>query len=314
MPGTTPTAPAPVDRPGRVLILDDAPSLPAVLARAAVTAPRRHGQHLPDLTVEQREVRTDVSRLAAYDRVCGFALRDTVPSTWLHVLTFPLQAVLMADREFPLALPGLVHVRNQMVQHRPVRATETLSLRASARDLRPHRRGAQVDLVGQAHVGEELVWEGVSTYLARGVRLRPEAAPEHPQDEAQPAAAELPALDPAEATTETLWRVPAGIGRRYAGVSGDVNPIHLNPLAARAFGFRRTIAHGMWVHARALAVLEPRLPERYAVQVAFRKPLFVPGRVTFLARAGEPADGGNSWTFAVRSPSRDRVHLLGRLG
>ena len=56
-------------------------------------------------------------------------------------------------------------------------------------------------------------------------------------------------------------RVPGDIGRRYAAVSGDRNPIHLYPLTARAFGFPRAIAHGMWLKARTLAALEGRLPE-----------------------------------------------------
>ena len=49
------------------------------------------------------------------------------------------------------------------------------------------------------------------------------------------------------------WRVPDDIGRRYAKVSGDVNPIHMSSLTAKALGFKRAIAHGMWVKAHALA-------------------------------------------------------------
>jgi acyl dehydratase len=64
------------------------------------------------------------------------------------------------------------------------------------------------------------------------------------------------------ALTVARWWVPADAGRRYAPLSGDWNPIHLNALAARLFGFRRAIAHGMWVKARCLAALEGRLPER----------------------------------------------------
>ena len=68
----------------------------------------------------------------------------------------------------------------------------------------------------------------------------------------------------------------ADTGRRYAGVSGDVNPIHLHPLTARAFGFPRAIAHGMWTAARALAALEGRLPDALTCDVAFGKPVLLP--------------------------------------
>jgi len=59
----------------------------------------------------------------------------------------------MAEPGFPLALPGLVHVRQRIAQHRPVDAGEALDLRATATGLRPHPRGAQVDLVGEVRSG-----------------------------------------------------------------------------------------------------------------------------------------------------------------
>lgn len=40
-----------------------------------------------------------------------------------------------------------------------------------------------------------------------------------------------------DARANAVWRVSADVGRRYATVSGDVNPIHLSALAARALGF-----------------------------------------------------------------------------
>jgi hypothetical protein len=58
----------------------------------------------------------------------------------------------------------------------------------------------------------------------------------------------------------------------------------------------------MWTKARCLAALEPSLPDAYEVSVQFRKPLLLPGRVTF-ERAGE--------RFRVRRG--DSVGLVGRL-
>ena len=55
------------------------------------------------------------------------------------------------------------------------------------------------------------------------------------------------------------WHLPDDLGRRYASVSGDRNPIHMHALTAKAFGFPRAIAHGMWTKARCLAALEPSL-------------------------------------------------------
>jgi acyl dehydratase len=98
------------------------------------------------------------------------------------------------------------------------------------------------------------------------------------------------------------------VGRRYAAVSGDVNPIHLNPLVAKLFGFRRAIAHGMWLKARCLAALEGRLPDALTAEVEFKSPLLLPSTVGF---ASHLQDGG--WTFTVAEASSSRPHLNGSI-
>jgi acyl dehydratase len=279
----------------RVIKLDGPPNLAVLFARAAATSIGRGGV-LADAEVLRPAVRVDRTRLAAYDRVCGFALRDALPSTYLHVLVFPLQVALMVDRSFPLGLPGLVHIRNRVVAHRPVDSGEVLTLRSSARGLRPHAKGAQVDLVGEVRVGAELVWEGVSTYLARGAQAVGEVGPEaSPEVQLGP-----------DSRANAVWHVPADMGRRYASVSGDVNPMHLSSLAARAFGFPRTLVHGMWTKAHALASLESRLPSSYAVDVAFSQPLLLPSVANFVA-----VQQDQGWDFAVRPARAAGDHLRG---
>src|SRR5439155_5931280 len=99
-------------------------------------------------------------------------------------------------------------------------------------------------------------------------------------------------LDADDATA--IWRVPGDVGRRYAAVSGDRNPIHLNGMAARLLGVKGPIAHGMWMKARCLAVFERRIPDVARAEVAFKTPLRIPTEVRFASR---PRDGG--WAFAL---------------
>ena len=222
------------------------------------------------------------AQLAAYDRVCGLPLTDVLPPTYPHVLAFPLQMALMSDRSFPLALPGLVHVRNRIELLRPVGAGEPLDLEVWAERFAPHRSGATVDLCASVAAGGEEVWRGALDLPGpRGDGARRCAGGRRRR-----------AVGELERVSAT-WRVPDDAGRRYAKVSGDVNPIHLSGLTAKAFGFKRAIAHGMWVKARALAALAGRLPDAFAVDVAFRKPLFLPSTVT-LSTARRPAAAGTS--------------------
>jgi len=290
-----------------VEILDRLPATGPMLARAALTSFGKPGARagLPRRSVLLRGLEQDAGRLAGYARVCGFTLRDRVPATWLHVLTFPLQTHLLTSRDFPFAAAGMVHVANRMTLHRPVLVGERLDLEVHTDNLRAHRAGVALDVVEQVRVGDETVWDGVSTYLVKGARMPEGAAGADAAPEVDAGARTEPADLP---RPWAVWRLHGRLGRDYASVSGDVNPIHLHPLAAKAFGFPRTIVHGMWTHARALAALDGRLPDAYTATVAFRKPVLLPSTVTFGAR---PAGGG--WEFAVTGRDGERVHLTGRV-
>jgi acyl dehydratase len=275
-------------------VLDAPPNMAALFAKAAVTA-RGRGGDLPDTRLARTGVAVDLAEVAAYARVCGFDVADTLPVTYPHVLAFPLQVALMTDRSFPLALPGLVHVRNRIDVVRPIGLSEPLDLEVWAEQFARHRSGATVDLCASVSAGGNEVWRGRSTYLARGAKA-PEGAPDA---DVEVRVGELP-------RAVATWRVPDDAGRRYAKVSGDVNPIHLSGLTAKAFGFKRAIAHGMWVKARVLAALANRLPEALSVDVGFRKPLFLPSTVVL-----STARGDSGWDFAIRNATSGAEHLVG---
>jgi hypothetical protein len=250
----------------------------------------RRPDELPDRVLSREGVVVDRGHLAAYDRVCGFRLRDELPPTYPHVLAFPLALELMAG-SFPFSPLGVVHIANRIEQDRPLRADERLDLHVHAEGLAPHPRGRQFDVVAEAAVDGVAVWRGRSTYLHR---------------EGSGGGGGRTDFEPPRA--RALWRVPGDVGRRYAAVSGDRNPIHLHPLAARAFGQKGAIAHGMWTKARCLAALEGSLPAAFAVEVRFKTPLRLPGRAGFGrrgdeffvwdARSGRPVLDGRTSTAA----------------
>jgi acyl dehydratase len=263
--------------------------------RLPFVAPRGRSDEVPELTLVLKDVSADRDRLAAYDRVCRFPLRDELPATYPHMLAFPLQLSLMTDASFPFPPLGLVHISNRIEQHRPIDAAEQLRLKVWATPLESHPRGTQVTLRSEARVGEGIVWEESSTYLKRGGSKSGGGA-----DREQRAGEELPVT--------ATWRLPGDLGRRYGSVSGDLNPIHIHPLSARLFGFPTAIAHGMWTKARCLAALDPHLPRRFTVEVSFRKPILLPATVEFSER--EDAAGIE---FAVRGAGKGTPHLDGNV-
>jgi acyl dehydratase len=113
------------------------------------------------------------------------------------------------------------------------------------------------------------------------------------------------------ASTEDLpatatWKLPGDLGRQYAGVSGDRNPIHMHPLSAKLFGFPTAIAHGMWTKARCLSALGPRLDDKFTAEVAFRKPILLPATVKFAEKLSDGAI-----RFGVRDARKGTPHLDG---
>jgi acyl dehydratase len=288
---------------GRTHTFSSAPSTLPLYARAvlpglplvgSLPGVRHSGTDAPDLTLVREGVRTDPGHLADYTAVCGFRLSDTLPLTYPHLAAFGLQLALMTDTAFPFAPMGAVHVANTITSHRPLRTGETFDVRVHAADLRPHPKGRLIDLVSVARVEGETVWDETMTLLHRG---RPDAS----------VTDDLPLRNTEPPDGPSRWRVPADIGRRYAAVSGDRNPIHLYGVTAKAFGFPRQIAHGMWTKARCLAALQGRLPDALTVQVAFRKPVLLPTTVAF----GSAPDGAGGTTFGVTSAPDGSAHLVG---
>jgi len=265
------------------------------------------GGEIPELDLSLEGVVADPAEVAAYAKVCGFGLRDHLPPTYAHVLAFPLHMAVMADGGFPFGAVGLVHVENRIEQRRRIGIGEELTIRVRPTKLAPHPKGQTFSLLTEVTVDGELAWTSVSTMLRRGgggagaetSAMRKEVRPDASGDFAS-----LPADAPAGAE----WKLGGDLGRRYAAVSGDRNPIHMHSLTAKPLGFPGAIAHGMWTKARCLAALDSRLPNSFSVDVRFRKPILLPARVEF-ASAGE----GEEIAFAVRGARKQTPHLDGRV-
>ncbi|MDI3422461.1 MaoC family dehydratase [Streptomyces luteolus] len=278
-----------------VVRLDSAPSLAPLLARGALRSPLKRvaqGAVAPPTRLVLRDAAVDPGRLAAYRAVCGFpesgstAPSAGLPVTYPHILGFPLAMRLMAAREFPLPLLGLVHTTFAVDQHRPVPSSERPELTVYAEKLSPHRRGTEALLVTEARLAGELVWESRSTYLARHSTSYEGPVPERSGDDAP-----LP--------VRAEWDLPGDLGRRYGAASGDRNPIHLHPLTAKLFGFPRAIAHGMWTVARCLS--EYGVEGSVRLRAEFRAPVLLPGRVAY---------GVEGERFELRGAG-EKVHLSG---
>ena len=231
-------------------------ALPMVPVINQLPGIKKSGGELGEITRERQGVRIDAEHVASYADICGFQPSDKLPLTYPHMLAFPLHMEIMTSTEFPYAAIGTVHVRNKIQQMRAIAPTETLDVTVTATGLRPHPKGKVFDMLASVGSAGETVWESTSTYLRLG----------KPQGEVPPQGESFEVIPGGGIE----WSLPDNLGRRYGAVSGDMNPIHLYPLTARALGFKRQIAHGMWTKARCVAAVANRLGDEATVEVEFR--------------------------------------------
>ncbi|WP_172449278.1 MaoC family dehydratase [Bowmanella denitrificans] len=267
------------------------PKVPAMLLRAAVKSGQQApAPQLPELVLRCEGLKADSDKLDEYHELLAWD-KEQVHPCWLHCLALPLHLGLLLDKGFPFKVMGLVHMENHITQYRPVSRHEKLSISCRFDKLRRHRLGWQFSLLTDIQVGEEMVWQGRSVSLVRQGDLPKRSLPS--------SSANLPAGQ--------LWHLDASLGRQYAKVSGDYNPIHLYPWSARFFGFKSQIIHGMWSKARCITALAPLLGEAYSLSVSFRKPVFLPCEVSFHAEEGE-----NGGSFTLGSAGGQDLHLSGK--
>jgi acyl dehydratase len=260
------------------IVTDTVPRIEALLDRFAVD--RRH--------------------LARYRRVCGDRGCAELPITYPHVLATPLHLAMIACETFPVSLFGIVHLRNRIVQHRPLHVNDTGVIHAWIEGHRETARGQELDLQTQVRVGADVVWSETSTLL-----VRRQLARRIPQTRE----ARLPTLDvpPRQEVTTSTFIVEPTVGRQYARVSGDFNPIHIANVAARFFGFKRAIAHGMWSLARCAAEIGgSAFSQPCMLDVAFKRPITFRARIVLESWMADQRVG-----FSLRDSEADRGHLLG---
>ncbi len=240
----------------------------------------------------------DAKHVARYHKVVHWPLAQQVHPCYLHLLAFPQHMKLLLRDEIPFAPIGSVHLHNQMEQIRPINLFDEFKLNTAFIGFRQHDKGTLVELRSWAETGDQRLWQSSSQYLYRhGQGKSTQTNKKHTSSNTYH-----------DDTLGEEWCLPSNLGRQYAKVSGDYNPIHLWPITAKLFGFPRAIAHGMWSKARSLSALSHFCQGAMSCEVEFIKPLFLPNSVHFHHFI---FDG--SCKFTLSSEHHARCHLAGRL-
>ncbi len=259
------------------------------------------GGEVPRIESRLAKVVIDRKHLESYAHICGAAAGATLPIAYPHILAMPLHLAMLGAEAFPVKLFGLVHTHNRIAMRQPLSADEPAEIRAWIEGHRDTERGQEFELHTEYVVAGEPLWDETCTFLAR--RKSASAA------KAALSARSVEGAPDAVAVKSSSFRAPAGLGRRYGLISGDVNPIHMSDLTARAFGFPHAIAHGMWSLGRLASDFEAaQFDGGCELTVSFKLPIYMPA---WLMLQRWPIENGTG--FALRDAQGEKPHLTGTL-
>jgi acyl dehydratase len=228
----------------------------------------------PEFEMRLDGVLIEPKGVARYGSVCAFDASDVrngyVPITYPHVLAMPLHLRIMGLKAFPLRPMGLIHLANTIAQPRALEAGMTVNLVVAARNYRKTDAGLAFDMVTDVVRASQTIWRETCVFLSRW------------PDSVQRTGGRPPRPPKAPKDSQVLTELEVDLNRAwtYARVSGDFNPIHLNHRAARFFGLRGAISHGMWSLARSLAERPvDAAPSDARLETQFLTPVQLPARV-----------------------------------
>lgn len=264
----------------------------------------KEGKTYKRIEARIQNITADPKHVNQFADVCSFTENTKdLPLPYPHILAAPLHYAILNNKAFPLKLLGLVHVKNSITQYRPIGLQEVMDIECFIEGFDESPIGQIFHLQTRITIDNKLVWQETCSFLARkkSKNKKPKTKKQHQQDESQ-ASAQI-----------TSWEVPANMGRRFAKVSGDVNPIHLADLTAKLFGFKKAIVHGVWSMSRTMAELESKLSTEekqttLEFNVEFKLPVFLPTWVSL-----QTQEKSQGLSFSMKDSAGVKPHMIGSL-
>ena len=194
-------------------------------AYAKILFSRKKGGDVGQIEERVEGVRIDRSHLRAFLKVAGAVDDGRMPPTYPHVLIGSLHARLISRDDFPHPALGLVHVANRIRVIEPMNLDDSWDVNVRIDGQREAKKGIEFDLITEFTTGGKVVWDQVTTVLRPGKERLGSGS--KPTGNIRESGAH---------TRSSTFIAREDIGRKYAAVSGDYNPIHLHASVAKLFG------------------------------------------------------------------------------
>ena len=218
--------------------------------------------------IDCQTIKTHVNQIDL-QAFCSYFDTLVPPISYWYLPIQKIHIYHMLKKNFPFKLPGIVHVDNSIERLAEIDVNKALSYHTQLNIEKRERSGYLLNCQVDIYQEDERKLICHSSYLKRikhsgkrSKKIEPDLISHHYKDE---------------------WHFPKNLGRQYAAVSGDYNPIHIYPLLAKLFGFKTTIAHGWLTASRCLSCIENQLTENInTFYIDFKKPVYLNTKPVFL--------------------------------
>jgi hypothetical protein len=257
------------------------------------------------------------------------ALAAVVHPNYIQTLSLPLQLEMMVNKLFPFSPMGIVHLANQIIVKRLPSQSEAMDLTTYFGDIYFHKKGWLFEVItianstcGKSSGGEQV--KASSFYLAREKhsdidiksKLQCKQAPNWIIDacannDIVSNVGYADGVYESKSTNESL-NFTNNIGRKYANISGDYNPIHLHAISAKLFGFKKAIVHGMFSKALVVSGVAQKHPfykGAFEIDTVFKQAISLPAQTSLSSHLSGP----NALHYSLHSKHtrKERCYLQG---
>ena len=270
-------------------------------------------EDLNGLSFDPVRARIAVAKVAEYVAATGDDPErwvDHAPPSYAGAIFFMAAPLLLEREDVKGYTKVLVHVDQRFAWHEPLPVGADLKLTGAVSKVRSRGASTFVTFDVAVDSGETRLLDSVSTFLlGEEPAAEPGVDPGEPPatlraDNVPPPAAGATSLDPMAKSASRVDLV------RYAGASGDFNPIHYDHEAARGAGLDGIVVHGLLMGAwmAQLAGAASTRPDPLAeLRLRFRTALRPGVATSVTATPGDFSDGQQRMDLAVKADDVDLV-------
>jgi len=202
---------------------------------------------------------------------------NAVPITYFYLLSQRVHTALMVEKEFPLPIPGMIHIRTHIEL------------------IEDHRKEDPIKIEAEVFISNKeegsLLPEFKETYTQNGVKIAEVKSSYLVKRKSKKSKSKKRSNSIIENVEQnwlaTKWKLKGSDSFSYAKLSGDFNPIHISTLFAWMAGFKSKIIHGWYMGSKIISSIEKEtdMPAK-AIDIQFLHAITLPHELNFEFRLG----------------------------